>query len=193
MDGRNNKSGHGGAVVFIRRPDAGSDRYIANFAGCDKVAAFPLRKFALRIGLMLFALIAGALQPLQAAVNSQFAQRGATVLWATAISAGVTCVIMVAAALLWRLPPPSPRFLASAPPILWTGGIIGAVVIGMMAVVAPRLGTALMFVCFVAGIIACSLILDQTGAFGLPQQSLTLGRGVGAVLIVAAVVLIRFF
>jgi bacterial/archaeal transporter family-2 protein len=143
---------------------------------------------------MLFALLAGALQPLQAAVNSQFAQRGATVLWATAISAGVTCVTMVTAALfVWRLPPPSPGILASSPPILWTGGILGAVIIGMMAVVAPRLGTALMFVCFVAGIIACSLILDQFGACGLPQQSLTLGRGVGAALIVAAVVLIRFF
>ena len=148
----------------------------------------------MRTGLMLFALIAGALQPLQAAVNSQFALRGATVLWATAISAGVTCVTMVTAALfVWRLPPPSLGFLASSPPILWTGGILGAVIIGMMTVVAPRLGAAMMFVCFVAGIIACSLVLDQFGAFGLPQQSLTLGRGVGAVLVVAAVVLIRFF
>lgn len=143
---------------------------------------------------MLFALIAGALQPIQAALNSQFAQRGATILWSASISGGVTSFTLAAAALfVWRLPPPSLGFLASSPPLLWTGGILGAIILGMMTVVAPRLGAATMFVCFLAGIIVSSLFLDQFGALGLPQQPLTIGRAVGAALVVAAVVLIRFF
>ena len=52
--------------------------------------------------------------------------------------------------------------------------MLGAVILGMMTVVAPRLGVALMFVCFLAGIIVCSLLLDQFGVLGLPQQPLTL-------------------
>ena len=48
-----------------------------------------------------------------------------------------------------------------------------------------------MFVCFLAGIIVCSLVLDQFGVLGLPQQPLTLGRVVGAGLVIAAVLVVR--
>ncbi|HET9377495.1 MAG TPA: DMT family transporter [Chthoniobacterales bacterium] len=148
----------------------------------------------MRIVLMLFAVFAGALQPIQAALNSQLAQRGATILWAAAISAGVTSLTLAASALLiWRLPLPPPHLFTSLPPLLWTGGILGAVILGMMTVVAPRLGAATMFTCFLAGIIACSLVLDQYGALGLPQQSLTIGRAFGAGLVLVAVILMRFF
>jgi transporter family-2 protein len=146
-----------------------------------------------RIILVLFAFLAGALQPIQAALNSQFAQRGATILWAASISAGVTSLTLAASALLiWRLPLPSLRLFASLPTLLWTGGILGAVILGMMTVVVPRLGAAMMFTCFLAGIIASSLVLDQYGALGLPQQSLTVGRAVGAGLVLVAVILVRF-
>ncbi len=95
----------------------------------------------MRIILILFAFLAGALQPIQAALNSQFAQRGATILWAASISAGITSLTLAASALLiWRLPLPSLRLFASLPPLLWTGGILGAVILGMMTVVVPRLG-----------------------------------------------------
>jgi bacterial/archaeal transporter family-2 protein len=143
----------------------------------------------MRIILMLFAFVAGALQPIQAALNSQFAQRGATILWAASISAGITSLTLAASALLvCRLPLPSIRLIASLPPPLWTGGILG-----MMTVVVPRLGAAMMFTCFLAGIIACSSVLDQFGALGLPHQSLTIGRAVGAGLVFVAIVLVRFF
>jgi bacterial/archaeal transporter family-2 protein len=145
-----------------------------------------------RIVLMLFAVTAGALQPIQAAVNSQFAQRGATVLWAASISGAITSLTLALAALIVRpAPPPSLAAFAAVPPLLWTGGILGAVILGMMTMVAPRLGVALMFVCFLAGIIVCSLLLDQFGVLGLPQQPLTLGRAVGAGLVIVAVLLVR--
>ena len=148
----------------------------------------------MRIILMLFAFVAGALQPIQAALNSQFAQRGATILWAASISAGITSLTLAASALLvCRLPLPFIRLIASLPPPLWTGGILGAVILGMMTVVVPRLGAAMMFTCFLAGIIACSSVLDQFGALGLPHQSLTIGRAVGAGLVFVAIVLVRFF
>ena len=147
----------------------------------------------MRIILILFAFLAGALQPVQAALNSQFAQRGATILWAASISAGITSLTLAASALLiWRLPLPSLRLFASLPTLLWTGGILGAVILGMMTVVVPRLGAAMMFTCFLAGIVASSLVLDQYGALGLPQQSLTIGRAVGAGLVLVAVILVRF-
>lgn len=148
----------------------------------------------MRIGLMLFAVLVGALQPLQAVVNSQLAQRGATVIWAASISAAISSIALLAVALfVWRMPPPSLEILFSTPPILFMGGVLGALILVMMILVAPRLGVAMMSVCFVAGIVVCSLALDQFGAFGMPQQSLTVGRAAGAGLIVVAVILVRFF
>jgi transporter family-2 protein len=152
------------------------------------------RRTTVRIILMLFAFVAGALQPIQAALNSQFAQRGATILWAASISAGITSLTLAASALLiWRLPLPSIRLMASLPLLLWTGGILGAVILSMMTVVVPRLGAAMMFTCFLAGIVSCSLVLDQYGALGLPHQTLTIGRSVGVGLVLVAVILVRFF
>jgi transporter family-2 protein len=143
---------------------------------------------------MLLAVFAGAFQPLQAAVNSQFAQRGVTVIWASAISAAFSCLALAVVALLvWRTPPPPLATLLSTPPVLFSGGICGAIILAVLTVVAPRLGGALTFVCFLAGVTTCSLALDQLGAFGMPQQSLTPGRAVGAALIVVAVALVRYF
>jgi len=102
-------------------------------------------------------------------------------------------VLAASALLICRLPLPSIRLMASLPPLLWTGGVLGAVILGMMTVVVPRLGAAMMFTCFLAGIVCCSLVLDQCGALGLPHQSLTIGRAIGVGLVLVAVILVRFF
>jgi bacterial/archaeal transporter family-2 protein len=146
----------------------------------------------MRIFLMLFAFGAGMLQPVQAVINSQLAQRGATVLWASAISAAVSTVALAFCAIvIWRIPPPSLGFIASAPPVLWIGGVIGALIVGTMTALAPRLGATQMFICFLSGILTCSLVLDYFGALGLPYQAPSVGRGLAVVLIVVAAILIR--
>jgi transporter family-2 protein len=147
-----------------------------------------------RMALILLALTAGAFLPIQSAINAQFAERGATVLWVGVISCVVTAVsLAVAAYFIWRLPPPSVGVLTSVPLWLWTGGILGTVIMVGLIAVAPRIGAALMFVCFVAGIMLCSLALDHFGVLGLPQQSMTFGRAVGAALMLAAAVLVSFY
>ena len=148
----------------------------------------------MRMALILLAVIAGAFLPIQSALNGQFAARGATVLWVGVISCIVTALSLAAAALLfWRLPPPPIGLLTSTPPLLWMGGILGTVIMVGLILVAPRIGAALMFVFFVAGIMLCSLALDHFGVLGLPQQSMTVGRVCGAALILAAAILVSFY
>jgi len=147
----------------------------------------------LRILFMLLAVIAGAALPVQASINAEFAQRGATVLWAAAISAALTALTLaVVATAIFRIPPPSLRLFAQIPPWLWWGGFLGVVVLGVMSAVPQRIGAATMIVCFIAGQTLCALILDHFGALGLPQQDLSVGRVLGAGLIVGGVMLVRF-
>ena len=147
----------------------------------------------MRTLFMLIAVLAGAALPIQASINAEFAQRGATVFWSAAISASLTALTLAAAAtLLLRIPPPSLSLFASIPPWLWWGGFLGVIVLGVMSWLPQRIGAAMMIVCFIAGQTLCSLVLDRLGAFGLPQQEISAGRLLGAAMIVGGVMLVRF-
>src|SRR4051794_1460590 len=142
----------------------------------------------MRTLFMLVAVLAGAALPIQASINAEFAQRGATGFWSAAISASLTALTLALIATLFlRIPPPSLALFASMPPWLWWGGFLGVVVLGVMSWLPQRIGAAMMIVCFIAGQTLCSLMLDHLGAFGLPQQEVTGGRLVGAALIVGGV------
>ena len=55
----------------------------------------------------------------------------------------------------------------------------------------PRLGALAVFSLVVAGQMIAALVLDSTGALGVPHISLTSSRVVGAVLLVMGVLLIQ--
>ena len=144
--------------------------------------------------LILFAALAGAALPIQAAVNAELARHGATPMWAAAISACLSTVVIAAVALgPMRVPLPRLAALASGPPWMWIGGLLGCLVLLGMMIVAPRLGVAAMIASVVAGQMACSLLLDHFGWLGLPHQPLSLGRIAGAAAVCAGVALVRFF
>jgi transporter family-2 protein len=143
--------------------------------------------------LMLYAALAGAALPVQAAINAGLSRQGATTLWAAAISAGVTTLaLVVIGSVVLRAPPPRASLLWQAPPWLWTGGLLGGIVLVALIIVAPRLGAAAMIASVVAGQMLCSLVLDHFGWLGLPQQPVSPGRLAGAAAICAGVALIRY-
>src|SRR5437762_12568704 len=109
---------------------------------------------------MLLAVFAGAVLPVQASINAEFAQRGATVLWSAAISASLTALILAAVATVFlRIAPPSLTLFGAVPPWLWWGGFLGAIVLAIISWLPQRIGAAMMIVCFIAGQTLCSLIL----------------------------------
>ena len=148
----------------------------------------------MRTFFMLLAVLAGAALPIQASINAEFAARGATPLWAAGISAALTALTLAAVASLFlRIPAPSPTLFTKIPPWLWCGGFLGVIVLGVMSSVPQRIGAATMIVCFIAGQVICSMVLDHFGALGLPQQSISAGRLMGAAMIVGGVTLVRIF
>ncbi len=73
---------------------------------------------------------------------------------------------------------------------MYAGGLLGAVyVVGVIAL-APRLGALLTFALVIAGQLLASLLLDHLGLL-YPRHPVNLPRLLGALLLLAGVVLIR--
>ena len=73
----------------------------------------------------------------------------------------------------------------------WIGGPLGAAIVLAGATLAPRLGAAAFIALVVGGQILCSMVLDHFGLTGVPQP-LSVGKVIGAVLVVAGVVCVKF-
>ena len=134
---------------------------------------------------------AGVSVALQQVLNADLRTGLGSPLWAALISylggTLVFLVILIAAG----VPRPTGAAVAQTPWVSWTGGLFGAVFIGISAIMLPRLGAATTLALVVAGQMLGSLIFDQVGLLSLPQQMVTPVRLLGAVCLTAGVLLIR--
>jgi transporter family-2 protein len=83
--------------------------------------------------------------------------------------------------------------MRAAPWWNWIGGPLGALIVLAGAALAPKLGAAAFIAAVVAGQLICSLVLDHFGLMNLPQQGLTTGRIIGAVMVFAGVLLVKYW
>lgn len=144
--------------------------------------------------LTLAAFAAGSLLSVQAGINAQLARGIGAPLVAAMISFAVGLVLLVVAGLVARVELPAMATLRGLPVhVLVGGGLIGATYVLSAILLAPRLGAGVLVALVVAGQISAALVLDQFGLVGFPEQALTPGRAIGAVLLVVGVVLVRFF
>jgi transporter family-2 protein len=72
---------------------------------------------------------------------------------------------------------------------LVTGGLLGAIYVVTAILVTPRLGAAALVAVTVTGQLVAALVMDHFGWLGLPLQPLSSARIVGAVLLMAGVLL----
>lgn len=139
---------------------------------------------------ILAVLFAGGMIALQAPTNAILAKAGGSPVLAALISFAVGTTALLAV-WLGSGNRPRPAAFAGLPWYAWIGGAYGAVYVAVAAYAAPRLGLAALITIEIAGQIAVALLLDQFGAFGLPRDPINLGRIVGALLVIAGVVLVR--
>jgi transporter family-2 protein len=102
---------------------------------------------------------------------------------------GLVCMVVLAAVL--RDPVPS---LATATRVswwAWSGGIFGAVFVGLAIFLVPQIGAATFLALLVSGQMLASVAFDHFGWLGLVQRTLDLPRLIGVGLLIAGVVLIR--
>ena len=135
-------------------------------------------------------ILAGALAAVQAPTNAMLAGPARSPITAALISFAVGTAVLAAAALVLRVRPDGAG-LRSLPWYAWLGGAYGAFFVAMAAYSAPRLGVAVTITLLVAGQMAAAAVLDQAGAFGLPQRDISPLRLLGLALVVGGVLLVR--
>ena len=143
------------------------------------------------VGMGLLAAAAGASFVVQGALNSQLRTALGSACWASFISYLGGTLVMLAVLAVTRQPLPTAQAVAQSSWPSWTGGLFGAVYVVIIILLLPRLGAAALLALFVAGQMIASLAFDHYGLFGLARQPADPLRLLGALLLVAGVVLIR--
>ncbi|QLG91737.1 DMT family transporter [Pseudomonas yamanorum] len=144
------------------------------------------------VGLLLLAVVAGAVVPFQSAINANLGRGLGHPLWATLASLLVSIVVLLPVIVALRLPLPSLAFITKAPLWMWAGGAFGVCFISLALILLPKLGASGFIALAMAGQIIASLLLDHFGLFGLVERHLTAPRLIGALMLIAGVVLIQF-
>ncbi len=137
------------------------------------------------------AVFAGISVVTQQILNANLRGALASAAWSGFASYFVGLACMAVLALTLRDPPPAAGVLLRVPWWAWSGGLFGAIFIGLAIVLVPQLGAATFIVLVVAGQMLASVALDHFGWLGLERRPVDVSRSVGIALLIGGVVLIR--
>lgn len=142
--------------------------------------------------LALVAVGAGAVMPIQFAVNSHLGRALGNPILASIVSVAVSTVVFLLLAAAFVRDRPSIAELAKVPSYLfWVGGVCGAIFVLAAVVLTPRLGTAALAAFVILGQLLAASTIDHFGLLGVAAHQITPGRAVGALLVVVGAVMVR--
>lgn len=143
--------------------------------------------------LLLFAIVAGLLLPVQAGLNARMARHIGHPVFATTVSFFVGTIALITYSIAARLPTDQLRNYTQASWAEWIPGLLGAFYVAATVILVPKLGAALTFALIIAGQMIISVILDHYGLVGLTVKELNAGRVIGIVLLIVGFILVRKF
>jgi transporter family-2 protein len=140
---------------------------------------------------ILLAVAAGVSIVVQQVLNSNLRAALNSAAWSGFMSyfVGVVCMALLALAL--RDPLPSAGVAARIPWWAWSGGLFGAIFIGLAILLVPQLGAATFIALLVTGQMLASVAFDHFGWLGLAQRPADVPRLIGVALLIGGVALIR--
>ncbi|MFT5997786.1 MAG: transporter family-2 protein [Neolewinella sp.] len=141
--------------------------------------------------LFLLAIIAGVMLPIQAGLNSEIGRVVKSPVYATLISFLVGTIGLVLYLLATRANWADIKGGFHLPWYYWTGGLMGAVYVVAIIILAPRFGVALTFGLTVAVQMLVSVVMDHYGWLGVPTSPINWMRVLGVTMVIGGVVLIR--
>jgi transporter family-2 protein len=143
-----------------------------------------------RLLFIVMALALGAVLPIQAAINARLAKTAGSPVMSAFVSFAVgTIALMVILVITGQF---KFGFISSQSPWwIWTGGLLGTFFVAGIVVLLPKLGVVLSFSLVLAGQMFVAILFDQFGWLGVAVKEISAGKIVGAILLIAGVVLIR--
>lgn len=142
---------------------------------------------------VLAAMLAGASAPTQAGINAQLAWYTDDALFASIVSFAVGTAGLLVSALILRMPWPAMQTLVQPPWWSWCGGFLGATLVLITVILAPKLGAGTLMGFLVAGQMLASMVLDHYGLVGYPVHPVSSWRLVGIGLVICGAILIKRF
>lgn len=142
--------------------------------------------------LMFLTFIVGTIIPVQAVVNARLGSQvgGATMsalmsfftgcLWLLLLNISVNSSALI-----------SIKPLQTGPWYIWIGGLIGAIFVGYITWINQRQGVGLTFALVISGQVFVSLLIDHFGLLGSAVRTITLEKIIGAMFIIAGIILIK--
>jgi transporter family-2 protein len=150
-----------------------------------------------KIGWILLALLAGAVLPIQGAINGLLrSDIGAPFVVGTVSFAVATlsmAIVLLLTLVLTDAPRPQLSGLAQMPWWGWLGAFCGATYVTTMFTAIPVIGTAATVGFTVAGQQVASLFVDRYGWFRLPRREISSLRYAGVAVLLIGVGLIQVF
>jgi transporter family-2 protein len=147
---------------------------------------------SIAIIFIVFAVTAGAMLPVQGVINSQLGKSLDNVILATLISfvvGGITLLVVF----LYRSSGSlgiSLLGLKEVPPMLYIGGVLGAIYVTAVAVLIPKVGVANTMIAVIFGQVLLSLLLDHYGILGVEVREIGWFRILWASLVLLGLVLV---
>ncbi len=145
------------------------------------------------LSLAALAMLSGSMIAFQAPINAAAGLRLGHPLAAATLSFIVGLAFLLGVSLIMIRDQISLSSAVSLEPVLYLGGILGAIYVAMSAALVPSLGASAVIVLGIAGQVVAGLLLDHYGAFGLMTQHVTFGRACGAALVVAGALMVKYF
>ena len=143
--------------------------------------------------LLVVALVAGAVLPVQTAVNNRMAVTIGSPVLGALVSFAVGTLSILIYSLVSGESLSSLTSSKDAPAIAWIGGLLGAFFVTATIILMPRIGVALTISLIIAGQLITALVMDHFGLLGLEVRQVTPLRVLGVVLVGLGSVLIRKF
>ena len=141
----------------------------------------------------LLGIVSGALIAFQAPINTQLG-RGLGMPLAAALASFLagTLVLLIATIVMTRVQGTAPNLRAPAPWLFLAGGLLGAIYVTISILLVPRLGAAALMAFLVTGQLLASMLLDHIGFLGLAVREVSMGRIMGALLLLSGALMIGF-
>jgi bacterial/archaeal transporter family-2 protein len=146
-----------------------------------------------RSGWIVLALVAGAVLPVQGAINAQLDAELDAAIAVGAFSFTVATAAMALALggiLATGAPRPQVAPLRAVPWWGWLGGLCGATYVTAVFTLIPEIGAAAVVVLTVAGQQLASVAVDRYGLLRLPRRAISRRRLLGVAVLLAGVALI---
>lgn len=146
-----------------------------------------------RLLLLAAALLAGALLPIQAALNAKMGRAINSPVAGAFISFAVGSIALILYIFFTKQPFQLTTALKQSPWYAWFGGVLGTFYVAGSIILLPRLGVALTFSLVIVGQLLVALAMDHFGLLGVAVKSINLYRILGVAFLIAGVILIRKF